>query len=174
MSSNGLYHEKYLGATREIKLLIDSSTIPECTQKAINAGLLLQKQKKIVTKSIAELRLGMFGNDILLNTLREAGVSNPDLVFSHINTCIHNTPTHYDSLEISKNEFELLSAEVISTDIAETEATLKKLSPMRTMAGDMHTLQGDHEPTYHSSQDNILATRNTPPPPQPDSRWGSS
>lgn len=60
----------------------------------------------------------------------------------------------------------------ITHDIAETEAALARVAPVRTMARDMHDLESQapaEAPVYRSEQP--ARGVGTPPPPAP--RWGS-
>lgn len=64
----------------------------------------------------------------------------------------------------------------LASEIAETEAVLAHLSPIRTMAKDMHDLQSQaphEETTYRSAQDQIITPKNPAAAPASRPHWDS-
>lgn len=59
----------------------------------------------------------------------------------------------------------------LESEIAETERVFENLQGIRTMAADMREAKTHAEPTYQSSQSDLITPTTPPPPPQNGPRW---
>lgn len=146
------FQEGYKNASDEVKKLIDSNQIVICVSEFCDRNSLSQDlKKKIILMYVDKLLKLVSDNDFDKYVIEVSGLSHDkisnELIL--INSCVANSK---ESIPANTTEESILS------EIAETEAALKTIPPLRTMANDGKQIgyESVEENTYTSHQSAIL------------------
>jgi len=142
----------YSDAPQNIKDLIDSEEIGIFVDTLLtNNTPVPPKQKLLVI--LSNRVLDLLPDSQMISQLEEIGLSQPEKIAQIKNFISLKTAavtTDNSILESTKTD--------VANEIAETEAAMEKISPIRTMAGDSKQIgySSTTEPTYTSTQSAII------------------
>jgi len=177
------YQAAYQKADQKTKDLIHSSLIPECVQKVIELKQLEASQKKLLVKITSDHILELLSNDEMVAEIRNIGVPDAESVSAEIMSCTTTMkPTVLDTsliIDESTNTIQVntnIKAEhQLASEIAEAEATMQTIQPIRTMSHDMETMRSvmnDEQVHTAASQADILDRTTTDK--ATDDRWNTA
>lgn len=151
--------------------VIDSEALTPITDTLIKKYSVQPDRNHIIAAIVTRHFLHIIDDATIKNALTASGVYEPQqTVF------IYDLKESLAKFSNTTSAAPALNTPDITSDIAEAEAALARVSPVRTMARDMNDLasQAPHEPTaYQSTQPSSLrpAANGGTPPTSPS--WGS-
>lgn len=139
--------EIYNNSSPELKNFIDSDTIGLFVEKLISGKSYLKLKQKLIVLVTNRL-LDIISEEELLASLIKIGIASTDTetLFSEIKNFIDNTANGIGVSTVIKP---------IEEEIAETEAVLDTINPIRTMASDSGQVNTE-EKVHASTQSAIL------------------
>jgi hypothetical protein len=176
------YQKAYQAADEETKSLIHSSIIPESVDKMIKEHNLESNQKKLIILELSNQILGITTEIELVENVRKIGVPNARVAVNETLSFIQNkkpkiTDTSLVDDSTSTNKIDIKkSDDNLANEIAEAEAAIESMQPIRTMSHDMEVQRGTpaDEPTHTgASQADLLDRTATVKDKNPGATWGT-
>jgi hypothetical protein len=134
-----LFQKAYLAADEKTKALIDSDALAGAINTLVSEGLVSETQYTVLLRTYPLVILGVYSGEQFVSELTQHNIQNSTTILQRLQLTVTLDATQNTTTDNS-----------LATDILETEATLKAVPPVRTMAGDM-AAQGNtpaSNPTY--------------------------
>ena len=139
--------EAYKKAPQEIKQIIDSDKIAIFIDEILKDNKDYSKHKSKLISLVTYRLLEIIDRNYLINNLKEAGITEPELLSSKIENFVQ------EALGDNKKPEEPIN---IDKEIKETEAVLNSMNHIRTMSGDREVAK---EAVHVSSQFDLFGLR---------------
>jgi hypothetical protein len=149
----------YQAAPDEVKSLIDSSFLADCTKQLIDMGSVESKHHQILIVALSHYLLKSTPENEIVKILESHGITNTLSLIGKVIRCLESKKDNGQG--IKKNQ-------ELQSEIKEAERELEEVQTIRTMASDMRHIQETQPITIHqSSQDDLIRPMSTVPPPAP-------
>ena len=186
------YQAAYQAADQKTKDIVHSSLISECVTAAVTKYELDISQTRTLIQIFASKVVGVADETATTESMRSVGIPAAAVICKEIVECLNTkkaTVADTALIEIVGTEEELSTIIPIQTtstpvpqppttptlaeELAEAEAALHQLQPIRTMASDMQTLRPESEVTHQASSQDFLLDGDGNGKKNPDARWGA-
>lgn len=156
-----IYKKAYDAANQQIKDLMSSSVIYDCIIAQLSVSTTIKTSPVVLL-----IGYHLLGINSMEKTLAELSALEVPDVYNFLNKILKEIADYIAA--IPPPPVAQVPVVDLTEELAQTERELESIQGLRTMAQDMHEVQGHAEPIYQSSQSEILnrTIPSVPPPPQ--------
>ena len=167
-----IFYNAYSKASIEKKHLIDCGVIGDCVEQICTDNTLLSSIQAHIVIVISHLILGTISLEQAEIELKKKNVPEALTLIQQLTTCITSAGSN-THIELKEEEDD----DSLASEIAEAEAAIQTMQPIRTMSHDMETMRsalGDEPVHTAASQADLLDRTATPKADAPDDRWNTA